>query len=175
MLLLRGLPGLFLLLACLPGCRSTNPWAESYSPTSFRSGYPPVAAARVLNVGHVDPREVYERDFSDTTLVGTSVWTGYRAGEDRALDHARAVGADLVLVRKRFAATEHRTTYDAYPGWGSGRSSVLVQEADGRRTRVTADAGPDFVPRTRTQRRYTFQAVFLRTEAARDAGPMDGD
>lgn len=166
----RFFPAILLMLS-LAGCHSANPWAESFSPTSFRSAWPPVAESRALNVGHVDPREVYERDFGDATLVGTAVWTGYRVEEDRSLDHARAVGADLVLLRRRFAGTERHTTYDAYPGWGSGRSSVEVREADGRRTRVTTDAGPAYVPRTRTQRRYTFTGVFLRTEAARDAGP----
>ena len=141
--------GFFCLLILGSGCHSTTPWAESFSPTDFRSGWPPVAQARVVNVGHVDPNEVYERDFGDTSLVG----------------------ADLVLMRRQFDGTESRTTYDAYPA--SRRSSVVINEADGRRTRVTTDTGPNYVPRTRTQRRYTFTGVFLRTDAARDAGLPD--
>ena len=59
----------FALLVCLPlatclaGCQTVNPWTES---VDFRTGYPPVTEARAINVGHVDPREVYERDFADT-------------------------------------------------------------------------------------------------------------
>ena len=160
--------GFLCLLILGSGCHSANPWAESFSPTDFRSGWPPVAQARVVNVGHVDPNEVYERDFGDTSLVGTSQWVGYRSDEQQVVDHARSVGADLVLMRRRFDGTESRTTYDAYPAYR--HSSVVINEADGRRTRVTTDTGPNYVPRTRTQRRYTFTGVFLRTDAARDAG-----
>lgn len=172
-MILRSL--LLLGLVCLsPGCQSVNPWAQGFSPTSFRSGFPPVAQARAINVGHVDPHEVYERDFGDTTLVGTSVWTGYGDHEDRALDHACAVGADLVLLRRRFAVTESHTSYDGHGGLGNRHRSVVVQGADGQRTRVFANAGPIYEPRTRTRTRYTFTGVFLRSAEARDAAPEDG-
>ena len=163
-LLTRFSPAFLLLLAglALAGCHSPNPWTESFSPVDFRSGYPPVAEARAINVGHVDPQMVYERDFADLTLVGTALWTGYRLDEDRALEQARAVGADLVLVRRRFASTERFTDYDAHARLGH-RRSVVVEGKDGRRRRVFTDFGPTFGPRTRTQRLYHFSGVFLRT------------
>ncbi|MEE9404306.1 MAG: hypothetical protein V3V20_05405 [Algisphaera sp.] len=157
--------------AFLPACQSTNPWAESYSPVNFNAAQLPVEKAQAINVGHVDPQEVYQRDFADALLVGTAKWTGSRAQDERAVTHAQAIGSDLVLFRKTYAGSESKTSYDAYPGYGVGRTSVLVESPNGTRTKVNADSGPMFVPTTRTHRLYRFDAVFLRTADARNTVP----
>ncbi len=161
------------LVCVASGCHSANPWSQAFSPADFRSGWPAVAHARAINVGHVDPYEVYERDFGDTTLVGTAVWTGYGSHDEHALDQARAVGADLVLMRRRFDATESHTSYENQPGWPR-RRSVVVKGDDGGRTRLGAGVSPVYVPRTRTRKRFTFTGVFLRTAEARDAALENG-
>ncbi len=156
----------------LIGCEATqNPFTSSFSPTSFKTTYPPVAQARVLNVGHVDPMGVYRSDFAEATLVGTAVYVTESPNESHAHDFALGAGADLVLWRRAFEASRSDLDYTLIHG--GDQTSTTVRSTGGTEVRTTTDPGWTYVPTSREVTLYRVDAVLLRTSDAVDAPPID--
>jgi hypothetical protein len=161
----------FALLAVvllLAGCASPgNPLEGSFSPASFKVTYPPVASSRLINVGHVDPMGVYQRDFAEKTLVGTAAYITESPQPADAEAFARKAGADLVLWRRSFESSRSELDYQMIHG--SDTTSTTVKSSGGTEVRATTDSGWTYVPTTRNITLYRVDAVLLRTEQAIDA------
>jgi len=135
--------GIALALAFLAGCAS-NPYRDTY--TSQLSDKVPRAEPASLLPAQAEPRLVMSQDLRADAIklledgyrpIGRSQFQGMKVNASAAVEQARAVGADVVLVREKFLTTQ---TYAQPVGdWTPDRRIVTDD------TTVTRDSGSQAV------------------------------
>lgn len=145
-----------------PACSSVDYFEDRFVPATYGADLPPTVDVQIVEVNNVPTEVVQETDFPDSEVIGRSSFMLNRAPSQSPIDHARRIGADVVIVSRTYDNTRREKQYH------------YLRNDHTRRYRRTDAAGNtiyesdtytdyDVVPQMRNVDYYRYEALFLRT------------